>query len=850
MSKIRIILLAAALITTISIASAGAQSSAAYVPEAVRGEDFELSIRNIMRAEENVGVAPRQIRWTDDSEWLYFTWRPGGMAWDEERALYRVRADGSGMEALSWQEADAAAPLIARGDLSADRRWRVSSVSGDLYLVDRVSMQVRRLTHTEDSEGQPLFTTDGDAVIFRRGSNLYRLQIASGSLTQVTRIGSGTAPDEDKEAEGQKAFLEEQQLELFAHLRRAEARHERDEEEEEARDADEPETLYLARGERVQRIQSTRSGKFVLVRAGKRATNATQTIVPQWVTADGYTTDLTVRSKVGDEQGASRIGRLDTTTGEIVWIDVAPGDDREAEEDAAPQEAAPSEDHDQADGDAALGDDEEAEDDAASRAKKRKQAPRILASGWNEAGTKAFVVSVSFDNKDRWLWGIDAASGDRTLLDSLHNDAWVAGPCSFGCIGFLPGTDRVYFVSEESGYAHLYAVNADGTDRERLTSGDWEVLSVAIPEGREDFLLGTNEGSPFHQHAYRMGFEGGDRIALTVGEGRFVLTPSPDGERFAVLHDIANRPPELFLADADDLAGMTVVTDSPTEEWKSFPWIKPEIVHVEAEDGTMVPARIYRPADMGAEPNGAAVIFVHGAGYLHNVHDYWSSYYREYQFNQFLAASGYTVLDIDYRGSAGYGAEWRTAIYRWMGGKDLSDQVDGARYLVAEEDVDADRIGLYGGSYGGFITLMGLFTAGDTFKSGAALRSVTDWAHYNHGYTSRILNIAHEDQEAYEQSSPIYFAENFRSNQHLVMLHGMVDTNVHYSDVVRLVQRLIELGKQNWELASYPVESHGFVEPASWTDEYRRIFELFERTLREPGCTDDGGLCAVRQGGE
>ena len=176
----------------------------------------------------------------------------------------------------------------------------------------------------------------------------------------------------------------------------------------------------------------------------------------------------------------------------------------------------------------------------------------------------------------------------------------------------------------------------------------------------------------------------------------------------------------------------------------------------------MVPARIYRPADMGAEANGAAVIFVHGAGYLHNVHNYWSSYYREYQFNHFLAASGYTVLDIDYRGSAGYGADWRTAIYRWMGGKDLSDQVDGARYLVNEEGVDADRIGLYGGSYGGFITLMGLFTAGDTFKSVRPLRSVTDWAHYNNGYTGNILNLPQDDEEAYEQSSPIYFAENFR----------------------------------------------------------------------------------------
>src|SRR5690606_17963304 len=187
------------------------------------------------------------------------------------------------------------------------------------------------------------------------------------------------------------------------------------------------------------------------------------------------------------------------------------------------------------------------------------------------------------------------------------------------------------------------------------------------------------------------------------------------------------------------------------------------------------------------------------------------------------------VLDIDYRGSAGYGRDWRTAIYRHMGGKDLSDHVDGARYLAEHEGVDPGRIGIYGGSYGGFITLMALFTEPDVFAAGAALRAVTDWAHYNHGYTSRILNLAHDDEEAYRRSSPIYFAEGLRAP--LLIAHGMVDTNVHFQDVVRLAQRLIELGKTDWEMAVYPVEDHGFVEPSSWTDEYRRILKLFERHL-------------------
>jgi len=220
---------------------------------------------------------------------------------------------------------------------------------------------------------------------------------------------------------------------------------------------------------------------------------------------------------------------------------------------------------------------------------------------------------------------------------------------------------------------------------------------------------------------------------------------------------------------------------------------------------------------------------VHGAGYLQNSHKWWSSYFREYMFHNLLADKGFTVLDLDYRASSGLGRDWRTAIYRYMGGKDLDDQVDGARWLVEQHGIDPRRIGIYGGSYGGFITLMAMFTVPDVFAAGAALRPVTDWAHYNHFYTSGILNIPQEDTIAYQRSSPIYHAAGLKGA--LLICHGMVDVNVHFQDAVRLVQRLIELKKENWELAVYPVEDHGFREPTSWMDEYRRILKLFETTL-------------------
>jgi dipeptidyl aminopeptidase/acylaminoacyl peptidase len=273
------------------------------------------------------------------------------------------------------------------------------------------------------------------------------------------------------------------------------------------------------------------------------------------------------------------------------------------------------------------------------------------------------------------------------------------------------------------------------------------------------------------------------------------------------------------------------VTTSPSAEWRSRTWVEPQLVTYTTRDGQHVAARLYTPEMVGARRNAAkaAVVFVHGAGYLQNAHRYWSSYYREYMFHHLLASKGYVVLDPDYRASAGYGRDWRTAIYRWMGGKDLEDVVDGAAYLARSHGVDARRIGVYGGSYGGFITLMAMFTTPDVFAAGAALRPVTDWAHYNHPYTANILNEPQGDLEAYRKSSPIYFAEGLKGA--LLICHGMVDVNVHFQDSVRLAQRLIELRKENWELAAYPVEDHGFEYETSWADEYKRILALFDRTL-------------------
>ena len=277
------------------------------------------------------------------------------------------------------------------------------------------------------------------------------------------------------------------------------------------------------------------------------------------------------------------------------------------------------------------------------------------------------------------------------------------------------------------------------------------------------------------------------------------------------------------------------VTRTTLEKFAAHSWVEPQVVAVPSRQGAEVAiySRYYAPRNpdrlRGQDGKVPAVIFIHGAGYLQNAHYGWSTYFREFFFHTWLSEQGYAVLDLDYRGSAGYGADFREAIYRHMGGPEVEDLEDSLAYLAANHNVDPARVGLYGGSYGGFLTLMGLFTRPEVFACGAALRPVTDWAHYNHGYTSNILNTPSIDPEAYERSSPIEFAQGLQGK--LLICAPMQDDNVFFQDTVRLAQKLIELEKNDWEVAIYPVEPHGFRRPSSWLDEYKRIYKLFEGCL-------------------
>ena len=779
-------------------------------------QDAELDVAKIMQDPTTwVGSSPGNPFWSEDGSTLYFNWNPQGAFPDD--SLFKVTMERENPVQVSPEERLNLPPRFGgwrhgEGVYDASFSRKVFERAGDIHLYHVAENETVRLTRTRTREATPRFSADDSAILFVMNDNVYHLALETGAVSELTDIRSGAAP-EDPKPDKHDDFLEKQQVELFEYIQ---DEHEEEELEEAAEERDHdrmnPPPRFYTGKKRVQQLQIEPAGRFVSFVLSDPPSREHRTEVQNYVTESGYAEMLNARPKVGRMLPANALYVQDLQKDTTIHVDLhqLPGSyDVPAyrkTEDARPDSS------------------------------KDKRSLYVVRVQWSGDGAHGIVEVRARDNKDRWISRLDPETGTLTVLSRQHDEAWIAGPgvgwFGGGTSGWLTDNEHFYYQSEETGYSHLYTVHVPSGRVQALTSGDFEVFNPWLSKDGDTWYFTSSEGSPFERHFYEMPVDGGRRTRLTGKAGNNQVVLSPNESDMAMRYSYSNQPPEIYIGSTAD--GLVQVTQSTTEEWQAYSWRDPEIIHFEASDGVSVPARIYKPD----EPNGAAVLFVHGAGYLQNVHRWWSGYFREYMFHNMLVDEGYTVLDVDYRASAGYGRDWRTAIYRYMGGRDLQDYVDASRYTTSEFGIDPERVFIYGGSYGGFITLMALFTEPEHFGGGAALRAVTDWAHYNHVYTSNILNTPATDTLAYQRSSPIYFAEGLEDP--LLIAHGMVDTNVQFQDVVRLAQRLIELGKEDWEMAVYPIEGHGFTESASWTDEYRRIYELIEETVGPNRMSDVG----------
>lgn len=486
---------------------------------------------------------------------------------------------------------------------------------------------------------------------------------------------------------------------------------------------------------------------------------------------------------------------------------------------------------------------------------------------WAADNRSLIVDRVDKDTKRRQLFYVfHAGSKDEQIITIADetDEKWQA-PLSAIVEPNPKDANQLLYCSEKDGFNHIYLAKLspepsspaaadpaakvqEGGQRlkpeatvSQLTKGKWQVEWAKWTAGG-DIAYSSTEESPDERQFYIYESAKGESWRLTSAEKGMKTGPQMD-ELNAVptlIYGFSqwDTPDDLYsqkvCSDCKQGEAITRLTNTVPAAFAARKWNDPHFVDIPSRDGKKIPSKYYLPAGFDPKKKYPMAVFVHGAGYLQNTINGWNNYYREFMFNQLLTQKGYVVLDIDYRGSAGYGRDWRTDVYDFLGGKDMDDHIDAIDYMVANYAVDKSKVGVYGGSYGGFMAGMLITRAPDKVAAAAALRPVFDWKNYyasSPGYTAQRLGFPDKNPEAYKRSSPITYADKLE--RPLLILHGMSDDNVHVQDSIQMIEKLIRLGKTRYfETMLYPSENHGFVRPESWTDEYERILAFFEKHLK------------------
>ena len=787
----------------------------------------DLSLEKIMADPDWIGPPVHDPFWSADGKSVYFSLKRAGSPIADLHHLNLADARDHVVDSSGMANADAPAIYDRAGKRAAFVR------NGDVFVRELSGGLLRQITRTSDNETDPQFSVDGRLLSFRIGNDWFVHDFANALTTPAATVKAEADPD----AAPKPDDLRDMQLRTFSTLKRLHDETEAAKKHaEEMRVADATRArpaFYLGDDIAIRSTSLSPDGHWLLiVTASKSAARGREGKLTRYVTESGYEEFETERLRVGrnppSPQALVLLNLIDHSQHPLSFEHV-PGinDDplkavREENAKLHPELAAAT---------------------AAADGKPKQRAIWVTSeepdSGdrggiqWSADGHSLAIQLLSVDNKDRWLVTVDFSNFSLITQHRLTDAAWINDRSNE--FGWLNDDRTLWYMSEESGFAHLYTKALNGPAR-ALTSGSFEISDpVLSPDGRW-FYMQSNATAPYSYDVYRVSSNGGalQRATHLQGVERFAL--SPDGRQLLIQHSSPYVRAQLALQRADGSGSARELTDTRTAEYRAMRWIDPPIVQIPSTHfNGAIYAKIYRPAPGAAAPGAAthhpAVIFVHGAGYLQDVSLRYSYYFREQMFNNLLAQHGYTVISLDYRASLGYGRDWRTAIYRQMGHPELEDMLDAKKWLVDHEHVDADRLGVYGGSYGGFMTLMALFRAPGEFAAGAALRPVTDWMQYDHGYTSAILNDPQLDPIAYQRSSPIEYAAALRDP--LLICHGVIDDNVLFEDSMRLYQRLIELHKSDFEISPYPMDRHGFTNADSWLDEYKRIYRLFDTHLQQ-----------------
>ncbi len=424
---------------------------------------------------------------------------------------------------------------------------------------------------------------------------------------------------------------------------------------------------------------------------------------------------------------------------------------------------------------------------------------------------------LSRDQKTLRLVAFDTSGAATTLVEE-RGEPWI----NVGHDTRFLDSGEFIRSTEATGFRHLVLHDREGQPIRVLTSGDWVVTGLhAVDEkGRVAYFSGTRDGT-LERHLYAVSLDGGEPRRITTSPGWHGVIMDRECHRFLDVHSSLGHAPVVRLCrlDASEEAVLYGNAGGSAEE---FGLAVPELFTCAAADGTVLHGALYRPRGVAPGARVPLVVSVYGGPHAQRVANEWSLTVDLRA--QYLAMRGYAVLKLDNRGSAGRGLAFEAPIDRLTGVVEVEDQRAGVRHLVDQGLVDPGRVGVYGWSYGGYMTLMCMLRAPDVFKVGVAGAPVTHWDGYDTGYTERYMGTPQENPDGYSESSVLAHVDRLEGK--LLIVHGMVDENVHFRHTARLMVALASAGKE-YDTLIYPEERHMPRDARGLEYQERRVLDYF-----------------------
>lgn len=445
----------------------------------------------------------------------------------------------------------------------------------------------------------------------------------------------------------------------------------------------------------------------------------------------------------------------------------------------------------------------------------------IARVGWIPGASDIWVQRTTRVQNRLELLRVNPATGDPQTILSESDPHWINLADDFR---FLESGNKFLWSSERDGFRHLYLYTADGRDARQLTRGDWEVAKVeGVNEQTGTVYFTSTEAGPLQRQLYSVGLNGRDKKRLTSEPGTHAITMNPEATHYLDRFSSAAQPPRVTLHETSgrELGVYQPANIKPQEQFDILPT---EFHQVRGPEGVTFHARLIKPAGFQPGRQYPAIVMVYGGPGAQNVRDQWAGITWE----QALAHKGFVIWQMDNRGTAGRGHKFETPLYHQLGVVELQDQLTGVQHLVKLGFVDEKRLGIYGWSYGGFMTVNAMLNAPDVFAAGAGGAPVTDYLNYDTIYTERYMGLPAENEAGYKKTALPLQAANLKGK--LMLIHAFEDDNVLFQNTMQLNDALQRAGKQ-FDLLLYPQKAHG-VTGVHNRQMLESITSFFERHLK------------------